>query len=196
MMPTRSTTSGLTMIELLLTIGLLVVLATIVLVGTGAAREKTKITVATVAATTMRDAVRRYAVQMSFYPPDVERGCDPGFMQPLPANPSGLCNIASIICTWCPVDWQTRAQNLWDGPYLSHWPLTTPWGGTYDYQYWLTPTARYGCTVPSGVYIGIQRYYGDTGGTIPSSAEQYLLDKGIDADGCLNGEAQVLIKRL
>lgn len=72
--------------------------------------------------------------------------------------------------------------------------LLTPWKGEYDYNCWSVDTVRYGCTVPAGIYIGVQ---GDSNNanTIPGDAEQILLDKGYDNDACLNGEAQMLLHK-
>jgi hypothetical protein len=80
------------------------------------------------------------------------------------------------------------------------WPDSTPWGGVYDYDYWGGPTLTYACgagtvTLPRSIYLTI-RNSGTS--TISVSAEQYLIDKGIDSDGCTvpNGVIHFLIKRL
>jgi hypothetical protein len=75
------------------------------------------------------------------------------------------------------------------------WPTFTPWNGKYDYNHWTLPTVRYGCTIPPGIYIGIQRDYADVN-PIPASSEQRMLNTKFDDDGCLNGEAQVLLRAL
>lgn len=86
-------------------------------------------------------------------------------------------------------------QQLWSGPYLASWPRFTPWNGKFDYNYWPTGTVRYGCTISPGVYIGIQRDYADAN-PITQSAEQMMIDQRLDQDGCVNGEAQIVLFRL
>ena len=94
-------------------------------------------------------------------------------------------------CPQCPVDWITQVQNKWRGPYIGSWP-STPWGGKYDYNYWPAGASRYGCTIPAGIYIGVQGDYNDNN-MIPADAEQQLLNQKLDSDGCLDGESQMIL---
>lgn len=186
--------TGFTLIELLVVISIIGVLASVVLASTQSTREKGRAASAVVSAKALARAAELYNAKMNFYPPDVGRGWDPGFMQPLPFNPDTGASIIPV-CAWCPPGWDTLASQQWDGPYLSSWPRLTPWNGKYDYNYWATGTVRYGCSVPAGVYIGIQRDYADIN-NISTAAEQWMLDQKTDSDGCLNGEAQILLFRL
>lgn len=180
-----------TLIELLVVIAIIGLLASIIFISINSAREKGKAAEAVSTADAFRKAVELYNYQIGFYPPDTNRGWDPGFMKSLPWNPdTGATAIQD--CPHCPSDWQTQAQTKWDGPYLSSWPNFTPWGGKYDYNYWPLRSERYGCSVPSGIYIGIQRDYSDNN-QISQKAEQWMLDNKIDADNCLNGEAQLIL---
>lgn len=185
---------GFTLVELLVVISIISLLSSIVLTSVNSARDKGRVASAISTADAMRKAVEFYNDQMGFYPPDLGRGWDPGLTRALPWNPdTGDTTIPS--CGQCPAGWDTIAQQRWSGPYLGSWPRFTPWNGKYDYNYWPTGTDRYGCTIPPGVYIGIQRDYADVN-PISAKAEQIMLDARMDADGCLNGEAQIILFRL
>lgn len=182
---------GFTLIELLVVIAIVGLLATIILVNLNQARMKGQVTQAGLNARSLKIAAELYYNQMGFYPPDVGRGWDPGFRQPLPYNPdTGGTTIPS--CGHCPSDWVNIVQTKWDGPYLNTWPRFTPWGGKYDYNYWGSGASRYGCIVPPGIYAGVQGDYSNNN-TIPAAAEQEMLDQEYDFDGCLNGEAQMVL---
>ena len=186
--------TGFTLVELLVVVSVVSLLSSVVLASLNSAREKGRVAQAASNADAFRRAVELYNDRMGFYPPDVGRGWDPGFLKPLPWNPdTGATSIPS--CGHCPSGWDAIAAQRWDGPYIGSWPHSTPWGGKYDYNYWESGAGRYGCTVPAGVYIGIQRDYADVN-PIPPAGEQAMLDSRIDADGCLNGEAQVILFRL
>jgi hypothetical protein len=153
-----------------------------------------------------------YITDVGFYPPDVSRGWDPGLAQPLPYDATDStqdCNTDQAACVCgqylaCdggptlpsnfPVDWIDTAEANWEGPYIAQWPTNTPWGGTYDYNYWPTATVRNGCTVPPGIYLGIE----STGGfTLDPQVEQTIFNEGLDNDGCSNnGEVQMLLEPL
>jgi len=185
---------GFTLVELLVVIGIVGLLSSIILLNLRDAREKSRVASAGGTARNLRLASELYYADMGFYPPDVNRGWDPGFMQPLPYNPdTGDHTLPS--CDHCPADWDTIVQAKWSGPYLGFWPQFTPWGGKYDYNYWSTATTRYGCIVPAGIYVGVQGDYNNQH-TIPVYAEQLMVNQGYDTDGCINGESQMILIKL
>ena len=192
------TCAGFTLIELLVVISIIGLLASLLLIAVSDAREKARVATALDTQRQLQKAMELYYDDMGFYPPDVNRGWDPGLSKPLPYNKDlGYdCNTNPADCpAWnTPPDWITQVQARWKGPYVAVWPNTAPWGGKYDFNNWSTPTVRYGCTVPPGVYIGTQRNYDDTN-PIPLVAEQWLLSNGQDADNCLNGESQLQLIR-
>lgn len=189
-----------TLLELLIVIGIISILSAItVLFISPSILNKVRASAAANDQRQLQSAAVLYRTHIGFYPPDVDRGWDPGFAKALPHNPDtgedcavnpGQCPS----CPNCPSDWKTRVQNNWQG-YLSAWPQRTPWGGRYDYNYWSVETLRSGCTVPPGIYVGVQGDYSNQN-TVPASAEQLMLDRGIDSDGCLNGESQMLLRKL
>jgi len=188
-----------TLVEFIVVIVIIAVLASIVAPNAFKTIEKAKIVKAKQDAKTLRSAVGNYFSDMGFYPPDVYRGDDPGFMKRDYWNPDNEPGYP-ILCY--PEDFPTtqQAERLaccWKGPYLERWPYFTPWGGKYDYNYWPEGGSRYGVNLPPGVYIGIQRNYDDEDKTgIPPKSEQVMVDDGTDADGAVNGEVQLLLFRL
>ena len=93
-----------------------------------------------------------------------------------------------------PPNWISIVQSQWAGPYITQWPKSTPWGGLYDYNYWTVPTNRNGCTVPPGIYLGIES---GSGFTLDPAVEQTIYNEGLDNDGCpQNGEVQMLLEPL
>jgi len=190
---------GFTLIELLIVLAIAAFLATLAYSSIHESRENTWVMETGLNQKELTKATEAYFRDMGFYPPDVNRGWDPGFERPLPWTPdAGQPGVPSsgTNCYDCPSGWEAVVAEKWAGPYMT-WPKSTPFGGRYDYNYWPTAMSRPGgCTVPKGIYAGAQGYYGDTKGTVPSSAEQKMIDKNFDADGCLNGESQLLLWRL
>lgn len=198
LMAKKCSRAGFTLIELLVVVAIIALLASVVLTVVNSARSKSQVAITAQTQRQLQKALELYYSDMGFYPPDVGRGADPGFSKPLPYNlDTGLdCNTNPSDCPvclqpQCPVDWISQVVSNWKGPYISAWPGTF-WGGKYDYNYWSVGANRYGCVVPPGIYMGAQGNYTNTN-TIPQEAEQQLIDKKLDSDGCLNGESQMLL---
>lgn len=183
---------GYTLIEILVVITIIGILSAVGFVAVSGGIEKARITQATQNAENLKAATELYFRDLGFYPPDTNRGADPGFTQSLPYFPDGAQGTAISSDAHCPANWQEIVAEEWGGPYLPKWPISTPWGGKYDYNYWGSGGEHYGCAVPAGIYAGIQRDYNDQN-PIPPASEQKMLDLGYDKDGCLNGEAQLLL---
>ncbi|TSC75664.1 MAG: general secretion pathway protein G [Parcubacteria group bacterium Gr01-1014_33] len=199
--------SGFTLVELLVVISIISVLASVIFTSLQGVRDKARAAKAASDGDAFKKAVEFYHDQMGFWPPDTGRGDDPGLVKTLPWRPDNPSfSLPLPACApgpeYCPSGWNQLVQQKWSGPYLQSWPLT-PWGGLYDYNYWPQGATRYPdllqsgqpCVIPPGIYIGIQ---GDRNNEnrISESMERYLLDQKIDSDGCLDGEAQLILMRL
>lgn len=209
----KNKTGGFTLIELLVVIAIIGLLSSIILTSVVSAREKARRAVALTQIKQLQKAMEAYVTDTGYYPPDVNRGWDPGLTKALPYDTSGStndCNTSTANCTCgnylpctgtypsgMPSTWISDIQKSWRGPYISKWPTNTPWGGLYDYNYWSVATARGTCGIinpyltPQGIYLGLES---GSGFTVDSSVEQKLFNEGIDNDGCAtNGEAQLLL---
>ncbi|MDO8500145.1 MAG: hypothetical protein Q7S66_05865 [bacterium] len=190
--------AGFSFAELLIVIAIILILGTIALSAIRSSRQSSNVSAAGYIQGQFAIAAALYASRMGFYPPDVNRGWDPGLVRPLPWNADAEAGspppgTSGENCDHCPANWQSIVQSKWDGPYIPQWPRFTPWGGKYDYNYWGSSAVRYGCNISAGVYLGVQGDY-DNNNTIPVSAEQEMMKRGFDADNCVNGESQLALR--
>jgi type II secretory pathway pseudopilin PulG len=201
----RSALAGFTLIELMLIVLLISALANIAMVSIGDSIDLAKLAAAQQTVKIIERAVAQYYSDVGFLPPDVHRGYDPGLARPLPYNyeknvdcnvRAGDCAIGAATalqaCTWCSVDWTTQVLARWHGPYLASWPQSTPWGGKYDWNPWVTPFDRNGCIVAANTYISIEGDYNNAN-VVPPRLEQRAIDRGLDTDRCINGEIEMLV---
>lgn len=194
---------GFSLIELLIVVAILGILSRIVFQSVAKGRERANVAVSEQQQKILITAVELYYNDMGFYPPDVNRGWDPGLVRKNPWNPDIEAgdsvplgySVSGANCSHCPNDWESLLNQKWNGPYMSEWPKITPWKGRYDYNYWATGMTRVGCVVPPGIYVGIQGDYLNEN-TIPEFSEQEMVDSKTDADNCINGESQMRILSL
>lgn len=192
--------AGFSLIEIVLVIAIIGLLSSVVLGGIRGAITSSRVAKAGHTQRQLTRAVELYYADMGFYPPDVNRGWDPGFSTPLPSNPDidagetpgGGFNVPGTDCSHCPANWQDLVAILWNGPYFNEWPRYTPWDGKYDYNYWGSDTDRYGCPLSAGIYVGVQGDYTNSN-TITTTGENKMIDKGFDAEACVNGESQMFL---
>jgi general secretion pathway protein G len=104
---------GFTLIELLVVIAIIAILAAVIAPNAFKAIEKSKVSRVKAEAKALRAAALSYYADMGFFPPDVNRGSDPG--------------IYSKVTTNLSPQEQIILDNNWQGPYIDKWPETTPW---------------------------------------------------------------------
>jgi prepilin-type N-terminal cleavage/methylation domain-containing protein len=87
----------------------------------------------------IRQAIEQYHADTGYYPPDTDPRFDPGFLSYQQIN----CNAPTSSYNPCPHGYnstisETSPPTNYRGPYLDvpSWPIETPWGGVYDYDYW------------------------------------------------------------
>lgn len=180
-----------TLIELIVVIAIIAILSAIVTPNAFKAIEKAKVSRAMADSESLRAAAETYYADVGFWPPDVNRGYDPGFTRTLPYNPD-TGDVPALNPSGYPENWEALAQAYWEGPYIEKWPNFNPWAGKYDWNYWPIGATRYGVSIPAGCYVGIQGDYNDNN-HIPEKSERILVNKGFDADGQVNGESQLLM---
>ncbi len=193
---------GFSLLEILIAVAIIGILASVVITSISGATESARVSKAGFHQRQMTKATELYYADMGFYPPDVNRGWDPGFEESLPWNPdegtaeppSGSYVNPGTNCNHCPSDWEDIVAAQWNGPYMT-WPQFTPWDGKYDYNYWGSGANRSGCSVPPGIYAGVQPNYAGENG-IPLKAEEKMVVEGFDHEACLNSESQMLLREL
>ncbi len=194
---------GFSLVEMLVVIANIAILSTIVIVGVQGAREKTNILVTGLQQRELTKAIELYYDDVGFYPPDVNRGWDPGFAKSLPSNPDidagdtvpSPYDTSGANCSHCPSNWETLVEARWNGPYVQEWPRQTKWRGKYDYNYWPDGATRGACTVTPGIYIGVQGDY-QNNKIISQSSEETMIEKGFDSEQCINQESQMQLVSL
>ncbi|MCA9397321.1 type II secretion system protein [candidate division WWE3 bacterium] len=186
---------GFTLIELLVVMVVTFASLTATWISIRYALDKGNVAEAIAYAKLIADSSDLYLTDMDFYPPDVNRGCDPGFVQKDPTKePGGWdCETKAYVPAYHPSDWQNIVDERWLGPYLKVWNTQTPWGGKYDYNFWPDGAVRNGECLAPGVYIGVQGDY-DGNNEIPAHAEERMIELGVDEDLKINGEAQLFIQ--
>lgn len=202
----KYSSQGFTLIELLVVMAMIGILAGAVLSTVQYALQDTQTITTGQVKQQLTKASQLYWVDMGFYPPDVNRGWDPGFVRPLPWNSDiedgesvpGWASTPGTDCSHCPADWEDIVAQRWAGPYVSAWPDETAWQGEFDYNYWPSSVTRNGgCVVSPGIYAGAQANYDNDDETrVPDRAEQKLVELGLDDDGCVNQESQLLLHPL
>jgi prepilin-type N-terminal cleavage/methylation domain-containing protein len=202
-------TYGYTLIEIVIVMGIIAVLLASVSFALIPALDKAALSQAVSDTLAIEQAVNQYHADMGFYPPDTNRGVDPG-LGCKPNSPGcaqytdalGNITICDVSGTQnCPIGFNmSTVTNKWKEPYTT-WPDKTPWGGEYDYDYWPSPSGRpCGAGISSpvpGIFISIRSAIDGTGKP-KKSIEQSAIASSGDGDRCgvPNGEIMGLFKQL
>ncbi len=164
---------GFTLVELIVVIAIIAILSAVIAPNAYRAVEKAKITRVMADLKSIQTAALAYYSDTSLWPPDVCPDEDPGFMNRA-AYLNSCCPSTAWGAPWTyPLAQQAASINAsWNGPYLEKRIPATPWGGSYDWEYW-----PFGAWLqPAGTYVSVRPFYGTTqkGGTCgcpPSSLD-------------------------
>jgi|GEM_PF-1906387 type II secretory pathway pseudopilin PulG len=125
-------------------------------------------------------------------------GCGHNVVLPYggPNNGSGLCTGSYPAVS----NYRSLVQKRWNGPYIEKFPPQTPWGGSYDYEYWADGQGIVGCTGNRlrGIFVSVRGnggckmplYYRDPDRPgvesthVPSAYEIKFQQTGFDVSFC------------
>jgi len=158
----RAPQAAFTLIEVLVVIAIIAILASVIAPNAFRAVEKAKVSHLAQNLGAFRTALLAYYSDIGFWPPDVGPYGDPGFMKPLPYDVRTGNPVAGAPYG-LPANWQATVNAQWDGPYLERMPAKNPWGGSYDYENWMTPLAL---PDPPGIYLTVRN--------LPRSVVDYI----------------------
>lgn len=161
---------GFTLVELVVVIVLIAILAAIVTPQIFKVTAKARVSKAVAEYNTIKKALIAFYGDLGGFPPDVGSDTDPG----LGYNKGGWAN--------------------WNGPYIDRWPDQTPWGGSYDYEYWSLSWANKDGTLGNEVLLSIRggSAYGGTMTERDAINVDSILDDGDLTTGNARGDADVL----
>jgi prepilin-type N-terminal cleavage/methylation domain-containing protein len=143
--------SAFTLIELIVVIAIIAILAAVVAPNAFKAVEKAKISRVTSDITIIKTAAMSFYSDTGLWPPDVCPNEDPGLVRTITYT-TGTDRCCGQNDEYLPANFRTIIQNSWDGPYLEQFPRNTPWGGSYDWEYW--PGG--GWSQPPGTYVSVR----------------------------------------
>ena len=143
--------TGFTLIELVVAIAIIAILAAVITPNAFKTIEKAKIARVTADIKNIKTAATSYYSDVGLWPPDVCPQEDPGFIDP--DNYQTRCCGSRYDLQ--PPNYQTIISTNWDGPYLEKFPFPTPWGGSYDWEWW--PDVEW--LQPPGVYVSVRPRY-------------------------------------
>lgn len=160
--PLSTSRSGFSLIELAIVMAIIIALAGIVTPRLSGFADKADYARAGTDMKGIKKALQLLYLDVGYYPPDQNRGIDPGLNDP--------ARVPSA----------QRAD--WKGPYLETWTGENPWGGSYDYEYWNEPAFDFDGVAGNEVFISVR------GGLDTTMAQR--LDEIIDDGDTSTGMAR------
>lgn len=182
---------GFSLVEMMVVLVLIALLSIAATVSIARFVEKAKIAQLLADQKTFQEASISYSSDVGAWPPDVYPQEDPGFLawnqfihrcggqddidQPY-GGPQCQQITGSTSTSSCNTPYINLIQKHWNGPYLETMPSKTPWGGSYDYEFWGQGNAGWG--VPQhGIYLTVRPKYNpepENGGVSTSSYCNYF----------------------
>jgi len=156
---------GFKFIEMLVVMSITAILAAVIVPSYLTSIEKTKIARLISDVTNIKTAALAYYKDVGTWPPDVCPQDDPGFMAWSVYTRRCCGQNDDMLIFGGPQVQQTTVpgnapydnfvQANWNGPYLDRFPVMTPWGGSYDWEFW--PGGGWG--LPAGTYVSARPRY-------------------------------------
>lgn len=162
--------TGWTLIELVMVLVIISILAGIGVLRFTSLIEASKVSKAVAEVNTLKKALMAFFADNGGFPPDVGPDIDPG--------------LAYNKGSW----------SGWNGPYIDKWPDKTPWGGSYDYEYWNCSWANKDGTAGNEVLITIRAGSAYGGKMTLEDARNIdkMLDNGNLSSGNVRGDANYI----
>jgi type II secretory pathway pseudopilin PulG len=159
---------GFTIVEILIGLILVGILSAASTLSTKWIRDRAMFATYMADIRMIKIAAQRFEQDVGVFPPDVNRGIDPG----LAAKYGWQAGAHSA-------KWETLDLSEWAGPYLSEWKRS-PWGGLYDWDNY-EPGYDYMGITGGAVYVTLKpTTWGEGDGLPKIDFEQMLEDRGID----------------
>ncbi len=166
-------TSGFTLVELVVALGILGLLVGMGFIYSKFVRHKAFMAIFYSDIRQVKIAANRFEQDMGFYPPDVWRGVDPGLIEKYGWKNGGHS-----------AQWDDLDLSNWNGPYLENWKdgwKASPFGGLYDWDNYGAGVDYMGIKGPA-VYLTLKptSWGGAEGLPLPEFEDQ-LEAAGVDA---------------
>lgn len=169
---------GLTLVEMVIVAGVIVILCSIAVVGYMHFRDRARIAVMYSDIRLVKLAASRFNQDLGFFPLEVGAGVDPGLVSKYGWQDGAHSGA-----------WETADANgmldRWNGPYLKKW-RTNPWGGHYDWENY--PPGYENMGISGGaVFLSLKPdLLAGRGGMPPTNFEAKLQKRGVDASPWLH----------
>ena len=172
-MPIKARTSsniyaGFTLIELIFSMLIISILAALFSITGKWVRDRALFAKFMTDIREIKIGVSRFEQDVGVFPPDVDRGIDPGLASKTGWKAGGHS-----------AKWETLDMKGWKGPYIKAWSRN-PWGGLYDWDNY-EPGYDYMGIKGGAVYVTLKpATWGGTDGLPKRDFEIMLEQKGID----------------
>lgn len=171
--------AGFTLVEMVLVVSMVLIIGAVVHESTKYARERARFAVFVSDIRQIKIGATRFQFDVGFFPPDVNRGIDPGLVEKNGWQAGGHSS-----------KWNQIDLRRWKGPYLEEWSTwkRNPWGGLYDWDNY-EPGYNYMGITGGAVYVTLKpSTWGGFDGLPTGMYEDFLEEQGIDTSswaGCV-----------
>ncbi|MCA9398026.1 type II secretion system protein [candidate division WWE3 bacterium] len=190
----KKLSAGFSFIEVLVAVMVLSVISTVVSMSINSSGSRGQAAEVIRFKKLIEEATDLYLLDSGFYPPEVPKGCDPGFSSKLPDYPDKeiTCESTTFSPEFQPSNWQSSLSDSWLGPYIDEWPKFSPWDGKYDYDFIPNGLDSGDYCLEPGAYLTLTTNYIDAK-PVPEDVEEYLQKENLDVDNTVDGIVHFLL---